>query len=176
MRTFLDRFEIGFNSLNNLIAWAVAISIGLFAILIPFDLLLRSLQLGNLWWLHEGIEYVLYAGVFLSAAWVLQKGAHVRVDVVLVILSRNMARRLEQTLNVIGALLCLSLSLFGILATITDFVDESMPDKLLAIANWYMMLIFAISFLMLAIEFLLRARRAHEETSKEKTAASEAGF
>ena len=166
MRKFLDRFEALFNSFNAFIAALVAITIGLFAILIPFDLMLRKFGWGNLAWLHEGIEYTLYVGVFVSAAWVLNKGAHVRVDILVAALPKRTAMRMEKALDIAGALLCAVLCYYGVTAGISEFVDETMPDKDLRIDNWYMMAAFALAFAMLTVEFLLRFRRAGEDTDK----------
>jgi len=162
MNRFLDRFETAFNRFNTFIAGLVAASIGAFALLIPFDLLLRKMRWGNLPWLGEGIEYALYVGVFLSAAWVLQRGAHVRVDIVVAALPQRLALRMEKMLDIIGAVLCAVLCYFGVTAAITEFVDATLPDKDLRIDNWYMMLAFALAFALLSIEFLLRIRRAGE--------------
>jgi len=166
MSKVLDRCETWFNTFNTFIAALVAISIGCFALLIPFDLLLRKMAWGNLPWLGEGIEYALYVGVFLSAAWVLQKGAHVRVDIIVAALPQRAARRLERMLDLAGALLCAVLCYYGISAAITEFVDETLPDKDLRIDNWYMMVAFALAFAMLTIEFLFRFRRAGEADAK----------
>ena len=73
MNLFLDRFETGFNRFTHFCAALVAISIALIAFLIPLNLLMVKAQLGGIWWLFEGVEYVLYCGVFIGAPWVLQK-------------------------------------------------------------------------------------------------------
>jgi len=166
MRKALDRFETWFNAFNTLIAGMVAASIGCFAVLIPFDLMLRKLKWGNLPWLGEGIEYALYVGVFLSAAWVLQKGAHVRVDIVVAALPKRLAVRMEKTLDVVGAILCAVLCYYGFTAAIIEFVDKTLPDKDLRIDNWYMMAAFSLAFALLTIEFLFRIRRAGEDVGK----------
>jgi len=166
MRKVIDRFEALFNAFNTFIAGLVAVTIGLFAVLIPFDLMLRKLSWGNLAWLHEGIEYTLYVGVFLSAAWVLNKGAHVRVDIIVSALPKRLAMRMEKALDIAGAILCIVLCYYGITAAITEYMDETLPDKDLRIENWYMMVAFALAFAMLTVEFLLRFRRAGEGTDK----------
>ena len=79
---FLNSFDNGFRLLLGFLIGAVALSIGLIAVLIPLNLLLVKMQWGNMAWLHESVEYALYVGVFLGAPWVLRQGAHVRVDVV----------------------------------------------------------------------------------------------
>jgi TRAP-type transport system small permease protein len=173
MRRQIELFEAGFNRLIHFLAAMTAASIGLYAVLIPLNLLLIKTHLGNMWWLYEGIEYALYIGAFMGAPWVLQQGAHVRVDVLLLAIPKEAAVKLDRFLNLFGAGLCLFLCLYGVRATISEFQDGTVPDKVLQIKNWYMMSIFAMSFLLLAIEFLLRLR--HTEAAEE-IAPSEAGF
>jgi len=171
--SFLDRFESVFEQVNRLIAALVAASIGLFALLIPFDLFLRKVGWGNLPWLHEGAEYGLYIGVFLSAAWVLNKGAHVRVDIIIAALPDRVALRLERILDIAGALLCAVLCYCGVAGMISEYAFGTLPDKDLRIPNWYMLLVFGLSFALLTVEFLLRYRRAGKAGS---VASSDAGF
>lgn len=169
----IDRFEAGFKRLNAFFAGLVAISLGAFAVLIPLDLLMRNVGLGNMPWLYEGIEYALYLGVFLGATWVLQHNAHVRVDVVTSALPPKTAKGLETIVDLFGATLCAVLCYYGIRAAIQDYVDMNIPEKDLKIPSWYLMVAFAVTFLFLMIEFLLRARRAILGREEEK---SETGF
>lgn len=169
----LDRFEAGFDRLMVIFASAVAVSIALFAILIPLDLFLRSVGWGNMWWLYEGIEYALYAGIFLGAPWVLKEGAHVRVDVLVATLPKKISARLEQALDLFGAAICAALTYYAVRSMIDDYIEESLPDKVLAIPDWILMLIFSVAFTMLTIEFLLRLRRVH---GGPETETKEAGF
>ena len=176
MHNFLNRFEIAFRRLCLIFAGCTAVSIALFAILIPLDLFIRSIGLGNMPWLHEGIEYALYAGVFLGAPWALQQGAHVRVDLLVAHLPKNLAVSAEILLDFVGCVICVVLFYYGLQGSIEAYVDKSIPDKLLKIDNWWMVSIFSASFFMLAIEFLLRMRRARTVLDKEKTISTEAGF
>ncbi|MCY4238387.1 MAG: TRAP transporter small permease [Rhodospirillaceae bacterium] len=169
----IEQFEAVFCRLNAFIAGLVAVSIAGFAVLIPLDLVIRKLGWGNMPWLYEGIEYVLYLGVFLGATWVLQHNAHVRVDVVTASLPERTARALEFAVDIFGAMLCAFLCYYGVMATIRDYVDKSLPDKDLVLPNWYLMLAFAVAFFFLTIEFLLRARRAILDRVEEHT---ETGF
>lgn len=176
MRRLIDRFEAGFERLLVLLAALVAASIGLVAVLIPLNLLLIKLQWGGLWWLYEAAEYGLYVGVFIGAPWVLHQGAHVRVDVVVSALPRHLAVRLEQFVDLAGLSLCLLLAYYGVRAAISEYQDGTLPDKDLRIANWYMLVVFAGAFVLLAIEFTLRLRRAHHIVAEEEAATSKSGF
>jgi TRAP-type C4-dicarboxylate transport system permease small subunit len=176
MKKPLDTFEAGFNKFNVFLAALVAISIGLIAVLIPLNLLLVKTGWGSVWWLNEGIEYTLYVGVFICAPWVMQQGAHVRVDVLASALPAHLSERMEKFLDVAGIAICLLLCFYGARAAMIEFQDGTMPDKDLRIANWYMMSVFTLCFALLAIEFFLRFHRAKEILSKEEQAMTEAGF
>jgi TRAP-type C4-dicarboxylate transport system permease small subunit len=169
MPKFLDAFEAGFHGLLVALAALVAMSIGLMAVLISLNMVLIKMEWGSIWWLYEGVEYALYMGAFLGAPWVLQKGAHVRVDVVVSALSPEASARLEVIMDVLGALLCLFLCYYGIRAGVSEFQDGTLPDKDLRIPNWYMMVVYALSFLLLAVEFLLRIRRAGTDADRSET-------
>jgi TRAP-type C4-dicarboxylate transport system permease small subunit len=176
MNLAFDTFKVAFDRLIYLLAALSAISIAIFSTLIPLNLLLVKLQLGNIWWLYEGVEYSLYIGAFLAAPWVLQRGAHVRVDVLMMSLSKPAAARLKRMVDLFGSAVCLVLFIYGFRATISEFQDGTVPDKVLQIENWYMMAVFTISFLLLAVEFLLRVVRSDESILAEEEAAAETGF
>ena len=176
MNSWLDKFEIGFNRFTHFCASLVAISIALMAFLIPLNLFMVKAQFGGIWWLFEGVEYGLYTGVFIGAPWVLQKNAHVKVDVLLVNLPKHAAVKLEQAVDILGLVICGLLCFYGARAAHIEWLDQTLPDKDLRIFNWVIMSVFALSFAMLSVEFSLRMRRAKNILSKEKTASSEAGL
>ena len=176
MQRPLDSFEAGFNRTMLFLAALVAASIGLIAFLIPFNLLLIKIKWGSIWWLYEAVEYALYFGVFIGAPWVLHQGAHVKVDVITSALSPQAAERVEKFMDLVGALICTVLFVYGVRITIWEFEDGTMPDKGLRIATWTMMAVFALSFLLLTIEFLLRFRRSHLSAAEAEPDTSKAGF
>ena len=159
-----------------LVAGLVAISIGLFAVLIPLNLFLIRVHWGSMWWLYEAVEYTLYFGVFLGAPWVLQQGAHVKVDVFISNLPERGAERLNLLLNIFGVVLCSVLCIYAVRSAIGEFADGILPDKDLRIPTGYMMVVFAFSFLLLAVEFLLRMRSQRPLAGEEADAAEETGL
>jgi TRAP-type C4-dicarboxylate transport system permease small subunit len=176
MQSPLDTFEYFFLKLTVLFAALVAVSIGLMALLIPLNLIIIKAHIGSMWWLNGAIEYALFFGVFAGAPWVLQQGAHVRVDVLTSSLSKNAALTLDNIINLIGALICIILCFYGTRAGITEFIDQTLPDKDLRIPNWIVVVFFAFSFLMLAIEFLLRFRKTRLLTVGVDKIKAEVGF
>ena len=176
MGSRIDAIEVAFARFVEWLAVLVAISVGLIAVLIPLNLFLVKVEWGTFPWLFEAVEYALYVGVFIGAPWVLRQGAHVRVDVVTSALPKPVAARLEKVLDVAGGALCLLLFVYGVRSALLEFEDGTLPDKDLRIENWYMMAVFALSFLLLAVEFALRFRRAGEDVAAEKDVAAGSGF
>lgn len=176
MRSPLDTLEAAFNRVTVFFAALVAISIGLIAVLIPLNLLLVKTGLGTIWWLFEGVEYTLYFGLFLGAPWVLQQGAHVKVDVLVTALSAKAAARLERVMDIFAVGLCLLLCFYGTRAGIIEFIDGTMPDKDLRIANWIILSAFVLAFLMLAVEFLFRMRSERVLKVDNEIVSADAGF
>ena len=173
MKQVLDFFETWFNRVTFFLASLVAVSIGLIAVLIPLNLLLIKMNWGSIWWLYEAVEYALYVGVFISAPWVLHKGAHVRVDLVTSALPPAISSNVEKIMDLVGFLICFMLFIYGVRIMIWEFEDGTLPDKDLRIANGYMMAVFAFSFLLLAFEFLMRFRRSQQVGL---SASSDTGF
>ena len=176
MQSPLDTFEFYFFKLTAFFAALVAISIGLMALLIPLNLFIIKAHIGSMWWLNGAIEYALFFGVFAGAPWVLQQGAHVRVDVLTSSLSHEAGLVLDNIINLIGACLCVVLCFYGTRAGITEFIDQTLPDKDLRIPNWIIVVFFAFSFLMLTIEFLLRFRKNRFKPIGLSEKKSDVGF
>lgn len=160
MNKFIETAEIGFNRFLKILISLVAGSIGLFAVLIPLNLALIKSHTGSIWWLNEAIEYTLYVGVFIGAPWVLQQGAHVKIDILASALPPRMAVQFERLLDAAGVGLCGLLCFYAVRAALWEFEDGTLPDKDLRIANWYMLAVFAFSFFLMAVEFLFRIYRA----------------
>lgn len=173
----LDLFESGFNRLAVFLAAIVALSIGAIAVMIPLNLLLVKTGSTGIWWLFEGVEYALYFGLFLGAPWVLQQNAHVKVDLLSAALSDGAAAKLNTFVNVLGFALCILLCFYGSRGMLLEYEDGTLPDKDVQIYNWIIFAVFSFSFLMLAIEFLLRMR-SHRvlRTEQADSEPSQAGL
>lgn len=135
------------------------VAIGLLIVLMGADIFMRDLRLGSLPWLIEITEYTLYAGTFLAAPWVLRQGQHVRVDILLMSVSKRVAVRLEQFVDLCGLGISLVLLWYGASASIDAFRTDMIQFKTWNYPEWLLLLPIPLGFTLLSIEFVLRICR-----------------
>ena len=150
------------------------ILLGLFALAIASDLLLRELEWGNLPGMHEVMEYALYISVFIAAPWVLRLGAHIRVDLVLSAVPDGASRRIEFAIDLFGALLCLGLAYYAFLAVVDAIAVGSVQRKTFVVHDGFLRAFLVASFSLLCAEFAFRVHRARE--IDPHTDAKQGGF
>jgi TRAP-type C4-dicarboxylate transport system permease small subunit len=157
-----------------LIGALVGITIGGFALSISVDLGLRLMHWGNIAGLQEVIEYLLFAGVFLAAPWVLRLNAHIQVDLVIGNLPAGLGRVMERVLDMAGLLICVTLIWFGWMNLSSAWMFQSMQHKYFQMPEWLLLSGFVACFVMLAIEFLFRLIRSG--TAPEAAGTSDGGL
>jgi len=107
-------------------------------------------------WVVEIAGYILLFIPFMAGAWILKHEGHVKMDLVLIRLSPKSQSLLNAITSMIGALICLILTFFGI-RTSLYFRGYQTPTVLMLSKSLLISVIFVGSFL-LFIQFI---RRAH---------------
>ena len=159
MNNLFKTFDAAMGRFYDHVGTLVGVSIGLFALAISLDLVMRLMGIGNLGGVQEIIEYALFAGVFLAAPWVLRLGAHVRVDLVISALSTRAARVLDRLLDFLGFTICALLMFYGTINLRDAYAFGSMQMKYFNVPEWWLLTVFVVSFVLLGIEFLSRMAR-----------------
>ena len=138
----------------------VGVVYGLIALFMTVDIGIRAANLGALAWLTELTEYLMYAGTFLAAAWTLRKGAHVRVDVLLMLLPRRAAAGLEIAMDALGFAIATVFLWYGSIALADAWRNHNVQYKTWAVPEWLLLAAMPTAAVLLMIEFILRMRRA----------------
>ena len=157
--TLFKKFDAALGWIYDQIGTLVGIVIGLFAIAIAVDLVLRLFKIGNLAGMQEIIEYTLFACVFLAAPWALRLGAHIRVDVLIGALPATWAKVADRVLDFLGFVICAALTWYGCRNLMQAYTFNSMQRKYFDVPEWWLLAVFVICFVLLAIEFLSRLLR-----------------
>ncbi|WP_395713272.1 TRAP transporter small permease [Reyranella sp.] len=169
MLVFFERLLDFFCSLFGIVLGAIVA-------LICLDVALRDLTLGSLPWLIELSEYLMYAGTFLAAPFVLRQGNHVRVDMLLVALPKRLAIRLEQFVDLMGLAISLVLLYYGGAVVIDAWRSNMVAYKTWYVPEWLLYLAIPTSALLLAIEFVLRFLRVKGVVKDEYSVADRASL
>ena len=138
------------------LAVIAALVLGLVAVLVTVDVLARNLRFGTLPWITEVSEYSLPLATFFVAPWLLDRGAHVRLDILLQAMGRRAALWTERIANLIGLAVCAVFVFYGI-----RLIDDSMRlgsiiYKAIEIPEWWTYAPVPLCFALMAIGFLRR--------------------
>ena len=156
----LNVADAAFGRLYDFIGTVVGLSIAGFVVGISLDLFLRLLGLGNLAGVQEIIEYALFAGVFLTAPWLLRLGSHVRVDLLLSALPRNTLILFERGIDLVGCAICLVMAWFSYVNLSNSLMFDAVLMKYFNVPEWWLLSVVLTTFILLALEFIFRFFRA----------------
>jgi TRAP-type transport system small permease protein len=137
-------------------AVAAALLLGALALLVTADVVARNLDWGTLPWILEVSEYCLPLATFLVAPWLLARGEHVRVDVLMTVLPRRVGRALERAADAAGFAVSAVFVVYGTRAIASSVQQGSLVIKSIVFPEWWLFAPVPVSFAFLAVEFLRR--------------------
>ena len=135
-------------------------------LMICADVLLRNVPLiaglPGLPWSNELSENMLYLITVLSAPWLMRKGQHIRVDIVLRALPRQVAWYCEWAVDALALACCAAMMVYGAQAALASHASDALTIKTLVTPEWWMLAPLPAAFALLAIEVLFRMRRLYQ--------------
>jgi len=137
----------------------------LMMLMICADVLLRNVALipsmRGLAWSNEVTESMLYLITMLAAPWILHRGQHIRVDVLLVAVPAKLAWYCEWLSDALAFICCIVMAIYGWSMTAASFHAGSQTIKTLVTPEWWLLAPLPITFALLAIEVGFRMRRLY---------------
>jgi len=173
----MDRLEAAYGKLLEALALAACALVFGMTLMICADVLLRNVRivpgLVGLEWSNEISESMLYLITMLTAPWLLRKGQHIRVDIVLRAVPKRVGWVFEWIVDVLGLACCLVIAYYGARAALASFKAGSVSIKTLVTPEWWLLSVLPVAFLALSLEMLFRMRRlARGERSPRDDAVS----
>ena len=144
--------------LDGLMLLACALLLAM-TLLIGADVGLRNVGLGGIAWSNEVCEYILYLITLLSAPWLLRRGQHIRVDIVLRAVPPRVGWLFEWAVDLLGLGCCALITWYSGRAALASFQAGSLSIKTLVTPEWWLLSVLPVAFLALSIEMLFRMRR-----------------
>jgi TRAP-type transport system small permease protein len=157
-------FERGYGRLLEVFAAAACALILGMTLMICADVLLRNVRIfpiAGLEWANEISEAMLYLITLLTAPWLLRRGQHIRVDIVLRAVPPRAGWLMEWTVDLLGLACCAMIAWYSARAAFASFMAGSVSIKTLVTPEWWLLIALPIAFTALSIEMLFRMRRLY---------------
>jgi TRAP-type transport system small permease protein len=143
-------------------AAACALILGM-TLMICADVFLRNVRvvpgLAGLAWANEISEAMLFLITLLTAPWLLRRGQHIRVDIVLRAVPPRVGWLFEWAVDLLGLGCCTIIAWYSARAAFASFQASSLSIKTLVTPEWWLLSILPLAFTALTVEMLFRMRR-----------------
>ena len=137
----------------------------LMMLVICADVLLRNVALlprmRGVEWSNEASEATLYLITMLAAPWLLRRGQHIRVDILLRAIPRRVAWYCEWACDAIALACCALMVAYGAKSALASHAAGSLSIKTLVTPEWWLLAPLPLAFLLLGIEVLFRMWRLY---------------
>jgi TRAP-type C4-dicarboxylate transport system permease small subunit len=143
--------------------------------MVTADILLRNLTRTGFPWANEVSEYALYVITLLTAPWLLRRGQHVRIDLVLTLVPPRLAWLMEAIADVVGLAVCVVVLRYGLKMTLDSAALGSITIKNLVFPEWWLLWPLPLCFALLAIEFAFRFGRLMRSEPGRRVEATSVG-
>ena len=159
----MERLEAAYGRLLEALALAACALIFGMTLMICADVLLRNVRIipgvAGLEWSNEISEAMLYLVTMFTAPWLLRRGQHIRVDLVLRAVPKPVGWTFEWIVDILGLACCLVIMYYGARAALASYQAGSMSIKTLITPEWWLLSVLPVAFLALSLEMLFRMRR-----------------
>jgi TRAP-type C4-dicarboxylate transport system permease small subunit len=171
----MTRLSQSFGRLLDALAIIAALILLAMVVLVTADIVLRNVVRIGFVWANEVSEYALYAITLLTAPWLLRRGQHVRIDLVLTFVAPRAAWVMEAAADVVGFTVCLVMLRYGVKMTIDSAMLGSITIKNLMFPEWWLLAPLPACFALLAVEFVFRFDRLLRGERRRRVEATSVG-
>lgn len=156
-------FERAYGRVLEALALAGCALILAMTLMICADVFLRNVRvvpgLVGLAWSNEVSEGMLYLVTLLTAPWLLRRGQHIRVDIVLRAVPKAVGWAFEWIVDLLGLACCAVITYYGARAALASYQAGSLSIKTLITPEWWLLSVLPVAFLALTVEMVFRMRR-----------------
>jgi TRAP-type C4-dicarboxylate transport system permease small subunit len=132
-------------------------------LMICADVLLRNVRIipgvFGLEWANEISEAMLYLITLFTAPWLLHRGQHIRVDIVLRAVPKAVGWMFEWVVDLLGLACCAVITWYGARAAMGSYQAGSVSIKTLVTPEWWLISVLPVAFALLTVEMGFRMRR-----------------
>lgn len=168
-----SRAGLWFDKLTGALMVGAAVILALLMLAVCWDVMARTLFDRPLAWVLEFTEYGLLYMTFLSTAWVLKKEGHVTSDLLLSALGPRTQAGLNTATSILGAVICMILAVFGAMVSWEKLQSGAFQPTAMQPPDFPIFAVIPLGSLLLAVQFLRRARRWARTWSQARRRAAQ---
>jgi TRAP-type C4-dicarboxylate transport system permease small subunit len=155
----MTRLSAIFGRVFDALAVAAALILLAMVVVVTADIVLRNTTRGGFAWANEVSEYALYLMTLLTAPWLLRRGQHVRLDIILTLVPSRVAWLMEAAGDALGFCVSVVLVRYGFAMTADSARVGAITIKNLVFPEWWLLAPLPAAFALLAVEFVFRFDR-----------------
>ena len=159
----MGKLESAYGRLLEILALAACALILGMMLMICADVFLRNVRvvpgMVGIEWANEISEGMLYLIAMLPAPWLMRRGQHIRVDVLLRAVPARLGWGLEWLVDLLAMACCAIIAWYGVRAALGSWQAGSLSIKTLVTPEWWLLSVLPVAFLALTVEMLFRMRR-----------------
>lgn len=148
-----------YDRVTNACGAIAAILILIVTLIITADVLLRNFLRDTIPGDVELSEYAMLFITAFSAPWILNRGQHIRIDVILRTLPARAAWVCELVCDGIGIVLSALLTVYGVRVAMASFDSGTKLVKEFVIPEWWILTPLPFMFLLLGMGFVIRLHK-----------------
>jgi len=161
----VQRLEATFGRLLDALALAACALILGMTLMICADVFLRNVRIipamVGLEWANEISEAMLFLVTLLTAPWLLRRGQHIRVDIVLRAVPPQLGWVFEWIVDLLALGCCATIAWYSARASWASYHAGSLSIKTLVTPEWWLLSVLPLAFAALTLEMLFRMRRLY---------------
>src|SRR3954466_12307483 len=143
---------------------ACALVLGM-TLMICADVLLRNVRIipgmVGLEWSNEISEAMLFLITMLTAPWLLRRGQHIRVDIILRAVPPIVGWVFEWIVDLLAFVCCAVIAYYSVRAAWGSYAAGSLSIKTLVTPEWWLLAVLPVAFVLLTLEMVFRMRRLY---------------
>jgi TRAP-type transport system small permease protein len=155
----MTRLSAIFGRVFDALAVVAALILLAMVVAVTADIVLRNTTRGGFAWANEVSEYALYLMTLLTAPWLLRRGQHVRLDIILTLVPPRVAWLMEAAGDALGFCVSVVLVRYGFAMTADSARLGAITIKNLVFPEWWLLAPLPAAFALLAVEFVFRFER-----------------
>lgn len=147
MNRVLDR-------IHDFLAVVIAVILVFMTLSIGYAIFVRAVNLPGPVWIVQFNEYAMLFATFLGSSWLLSKGRHVSVDLLVSRFSPRTQQFFALVHSLLGMGLCATLCWYGAATTIENFQRNVINVQAVDVPMAYVIFVIPLGFFLLVVQFL----------------------